>query len=86
MKKYAPMLEASAKKGDLDLSMMALTKDRILMYEGKPQIYGSQVSNGKLWDLMEPEYVNKRRREVGLDPLEDYLKIFDISFNVPQKD
>lgn len=86
MKMYAPMLEASAKRGDLDLSMMALTKDRILMYEGKPQIYGSQVSNGKLWDLMEPESVNKRRKEVGLDPLEDYLKIFDISFNVPQKD
>lgn len=86
MKSYLPMLEASAKKGDLDRSMIALTKDRVLMYEGKPQIYGSQVMNGKLWDLYRPEYVNKRRREVGLDPIEDYLKVFDIQFDIPQKE
>ncbi len=86
MKKYLPILEQSAEKGDIDKSMIALTKDRILLYEGKPQIYGSQVMDGKLWDLFEPEYVNKRRKEVGLDPIEDYLKVFDISFNIPQKD
>lgn len=86
MKKYLPLLEESAKKGDIDQSMIALTKDRILLYEGKPQIYGSQVMDGKLWDLYKPEYVNKRRREVGLDPIEDYLKVFDITFDVPQKE
>ena len=86
MKKYLPVLEAAADKGDLDWSMIALTKDRVLMYEGKPQIYGSQVMNGKLWDLMEPEYVNKRRKEVGLGPIEEYLKMFNLSFDIPQKD
>jgi len=86
MKKYLPLLENAAEKGDLDWSMIALTKDRVLMYEGKPQIYGSQVMNGKLWDLMEPEYVNKRRKEVGLGPIEEYLKMFNLSFDIPQKD
>lgn len=86
MKKYLPILEESAQKGDIEKSMIALTKDRVLLYEGKPQIYGSQVMDGKLWDLFEPEYVNKRRKEVGLDPIEDYLKIFDIPFNIPQKE
>jgi len=52
----------------------------------KKYLPGSQVMDGKLWDLIEPEYVNKRRKEVGLDPIEDYLKIFDIEFNIPQKE
>ena len=86
MKKYLPILEQSAEKGDIDQSMIALTKDRILLYEGKPQIYGSQVMDGKLWDLYKPEYVNQRRKEVGLDPIEDYLKVFDIKFDIPQKE
>jgi len=86
MKKYLPTLEKAAEKGDLDWSMIALTKDRVLMYEGKPQIYGSQVMNGKLWDLVAPEYVNKRRKEVGLGPIEEYLKMFNLSFDIPQKD
>lgn len=86
MKKYLPMLEQSAKNGDIDKSMIALTKDRVLMYEGKPQIYGSQVMNGKLWDLYKPEYVNQRRREVGLNPIEEYLEMFNLKFDIPQKD
>ncbi|MEM1120718.1 MAG: DUF6624 domain-containing protein [Bacteroidota bacterium] len=86
MKKYLPLLEESTRNGDLAPSMIALTKDRVLMYEGKPQIYGSQVVNGKLWDLYEPAYVNQRRKEVGLEPMEDYLKMFDLTFEVPQKE
>ena len=56
-------------------------KDRILMDKGKPQIFGSQIKNGKLYDLEAPETVNERRQEMGLEPIEDYLNRYDITFN-----
>ena len=83
--KFLPILKKSAQKGDLEWSLIALMKDRALMYEGKPQIYGSQISDGKLYDLFEPEYVNQRRASVGLGPLEEYVTRFGLEFNIPQK-
>lgn len=83
--KYIPLLEESAKKGDLKWSVIALMKDRALMHEGKPQIYGSQVRNGELYELFEPEYVDQRREEIGMGGLKEYLARFNIEFNVEQK-
>ncbi len=79
--KYFPLIEKAVKNGDLSKEQYALMKDRILMHEGKPQIFGSQIKNGKLYDLESPETVDKRRQEMGLEPIEDYLKRFDISYN-----
>ena len=72
-------------KGDIKWSVIALMKDRALMYEGKPQIYGSQVSNGELHELFEPEYVNQRRAKIGMEPIEEYLQRFELEFNIEQK-
>ena len=83
--KYIPLLEKSAKNGDVKWSVIALMQDRALMYEGKPQIYGSQFKNGELYNLYEPEFVNQRRSEIDMQPLEDYLQRFGIQFNVEQK-
>lgn len=83
--KYIPLLKESAIKGDIELSVIALMKDRALMYEGKQQKFGSQIQNGKLYNLFEPEYVDQRREEIGMENLKDYLKRFDIEFNIEQK-
>lgn len=80
-KKYFPQIEKAVKNGDLSKQQYALMKDRMLMDEGKPQIYGSQIKNGKLYKLENPETVNERRKEMGLEPIEDYLKNFNIQFN-----
>ena len=79
--KYFPLIEKAVKNGDLSKKQYALMKDRILMDEGKPQIFGSQIKNGKLYDLEDPKTVNKRRQEMGLEPIEDYLKRFNITFD-----
>jgi len=79
--KYFPLIEKAVNHGDLRKEQYALMKDRILMDEGKPQIFGSQIINGKLYDLEAPETVNARRQEMGLEPIEDYLKRFDITFD-----
>ena len=80
-KKYFPYVEKAVKNGDLSKQQYALMKDRMLMDEGKPQIYGSQIENGKLYKLENPETVNERRKEMGMEPIEDYLKYFHIQFN-----
>ena len=72
-KTYFPLLEASVKKGESEKSDMATMKDRILVQDGKPQIYGTQshMVNGKLepFPIEDVKNVNKRRRKVGLGKL-----------------
>ena len=80
-KKYFPQIEKAVKNGDIPKQDYALMKDRMLMDEGKPQIYGSQIKNGKLYKLENPKTVNERRKEMGLEPIEDYLKKFNLQFN-----
>lgn len=79
--KYFPQIEKAVKNGDLSKQQYALMKDRMLMDDGKPQVYGSQIENGKLYPLENPETVNERRKEMGLEPIEDYLNRFHIQFN-----
>ena len=83
--KYIPLLEKSAENGDIEWSAIALMKDRALMHNGEPQIYGSQVANGELYDLFEPEYVDQKSEGIGMEPLKDYLNRLGIEFNVEQK-
>jgi hypothetical protein len=91
-KKYFPLLKKSAKNGDLNKSNIALMQDRILMIDGKPQIYGSQISQNretKKWELYKlenVETVDKRRAEVGLGSLKEYVKNWNIEFNVKQSE
>lgn len=85
--KYLPLLKASVKKGESQGSHLALLEDRILMYQGKPQIYGSQIvldqetGQWKLYDLENPDQVDERRKEVGLGPLKEYLDQMGVEWN-----
>jgi len=73
-KKYFPQIEKAVDNGALSKQQYALMKDRILMDEGKPQLYGSQIKRGKLYKLASPDQVNERRKEMGMGPIEGYLK------------
>lgn len=57
----------------------ALLLDRVLVAEGKRQVYGTQAKlKGKEFvpDPIEDEAnVDKRRAEVGLPPLSEYLRV-----------
>ncbi len=90
--KYLPLLQESVKKGESSGSHLALLEDRILMRNGKPQTYGSQIvsdnETGKqiVYEIRDPEYVNQRRREVGLGPIQDYVKRWGIEWDIEQKE
>lgn len=85
-KQYFPFIEEAMKRGDLKKSKYATMLDRILMDEGEPQLYGSQIQRGQLYQLAAPETINERRAEMGMEPIEDYLRHFNIKFtpNAPQ--
>lgn len=77
---YLPFLKESVKKGESRGRDLAYLEDRILMSRGKPQKYGSQFMNDPktgefiFCEIEDPENVNKRRAEVGLEPIEEYMK------------
>jgi len=56
--------------------------DRVQKNKNMPQLYGTQMiwdSKGKHYPykLKFPEKVNELRKEMGLEPLEEYLKLFN---------
>lgn len=83
---YFPQIKNSADQGDLQWSTVALMEDRMLMDRGEKQKYGSQVhkKNGSdqwsLYPIEDPQNVNNRRAQVGLGPIEEYLKHFGIDY------
>jgi hypothetical protein len=65
-------------KDEVSRPELAYLTDRVLLAEGKKQIYGTQFSDddGKFRPrpLEDEVNVDKRRAEVGLEPLADYAK------------
>lgn len=88
--KYLPMMKEAVKKGNANPGSLALLEDRIALREGRKQIYGSQIGTNPLTKtqyvlpLEDPENVDKRRLEVGLGTLADYVKNWNIIWNIEQ--
>ncbi len=86
--KYLPMMREAVKKGDARGSSLALLEDRTALGQGKRQIYGSQISvdqeTGEHYvsPLIDPENVDKRRADVGLGKLADYVSHWDMTWDV----
>jgi len=86
---YLPLMRDAVKKGKAQPQELALLEDRILTKQGKEQIYGSQVrinEAGKyeFFPIKDEPNVNKRRASVGLQPLEEYARHFDINYVLPK--
>jgi hypothetical protein len=90
--KYLNILKANCEKQESNWADYALMYDRILVFQQKKQLYGSQVRfsrSSNKWELfpIEDEHnVNKRRNSIGLNSMSDYLKEWNIDYNVPQND
>jgi len=86
--KYLPMMRDAVKKGNASPGNLAYLEDRVALREGKKQIYGSQVSNHPITKkpfvspLEDPDNVDKRRATVGLGTLSDYLKYWNVTWDV----
>ncbi|RMG41837.1 MAG: hypothetical protein D6719_07740 [Candidatus Dadabacteria bacterium] len=65
--------------GEVQPHEIAYLEDRILVNKEGYQVYGTQLAQngeGKLVPIpiKDPDTVDQRRRNVGLEPLEEYLK------------
>jgi len=70
------ILQACAACGEIPPYQPAYLEDRICMFEGRPQIYGTQFSPDDdglptPWTIADPEHVNDRRAALGLDTIEE---------------
>jgi hypothetical protein len=88
--KYLPLMRDAVKKGNAQASSLALLEDRVLLRKGEKQIYGSQVSRdpetGEYYvlPLIDPDNVDKRRAEVNLGTLQDYISNWGMIWDVEQ--
>ena len=88
--KYFPMLEKAFKAGEAQPLRYAKMRDRLLVEEGKEQLYGTQIEFKNLkkepYPIYEENKVDARRAEIGLGPLSPYLKArFGIDWGVEQE-
>lgn len=77
-KKALKQLEKFSKIGKASLTNMAYLKDRVNKNLNKPQIYGTQVYRNEdgiyeAYPIQNIENVDERRKNVGLEPLQEYL-------------
>ena len=84
-----PLLQNAFKAGEASGQDLALLTDRVLVREGKPQLYGSQarfVNDKLILDPIEDEAnVDKRRASLGLPPLSEYLEMLKQVYRVKDK-
>jgi hypothetical protein len=76
MKKCKQLLERAVRENKADPRNLAYLTDRIAVFEGKPQLYGTQFDwdeneelNPNLFDDLAK--VNQRRKSIGLNTLEE---------------
>ena len=87
--KYLPLIRDAVKNKNLDAGSLAMLEDRVALGQGKKQIYGSQIeSNAEgafiVSPLEDPDNVDKRRANVGLEPMVQYVKDWNIKWNVEE--
>jgi pimeloyl-ACP methyl ester carboxylesterase len=82
--KMLKTIEKEAIKGNIEKDDYAHLLDRVLLAKGEQQLYGTQVeydtiNNQKAIpkNLYKPEECNERRAKLGIETLEDYLKLVD---------
>ena len=90
-RRYFPLLKAAADRGDARRDQAAMMEDRMLLAEGKKQIYGTQLRSGPdtqgrwvLQPIDDEANVDARRATVGLPPLAEYLKAFGLEYAPPK--
>ena len=82
MEKYLPLLKDAVKKGNATKKELAFLIDRVEKLNGRKQIYGTQYfigdkGNVVLRNVIDSVNINKRRKSMDMEPIEDYLKLID---------
>jgi hypothetical protein len=92
---YFPMIQQAGSSNEIPFTKVAMMHDRMLMQEGKEQLYGTQVSGQYIlnktiglkefwycvWPIQNEESVNELRKEAGfLTTVEEYAKSLGVEY------
>lgn len=78
-KKYLPMMRKAVEEKELAPRLLARAEDRLATDRGDLQIYGGQIKyypetkSFNVWPIADPENVDQRRLEIGLQPIAEFL-------------
>ncbi|WP_336515981.1 DUF6624 domain-containing protein [Pollutibacter soli] len=88
--KYLPMMKTAVQNKKAKPSQLALLEDRVALRKGKKQLYGSQIG----WDMIrndyyvqpleDPDHVDERRASMGLPPMAEYVRYWNMKWDVEQ--
>lgn len=90
-KKYLPVIRQRCEENELPWQRYANIYDRCLFNENKPQKYGTHTryndltKSEELYPLEDETKVDEWRKELGLEPLAEYLARFNIKFQPKHK-
>ena len=85
-RKYLYLVKEKSEECILEKADYAILNDRVLMGEGKPQIYGTQIKMNAtivddeiamqffLWPVENPIVLDSLRNTMGLSPIKEYLQ------------
>lgn len=87
-KAWLALMKAAAAKHEIFPVNLATSIDRVLVYENKPQIYGTQFrprTNGTTepFPIGDMAHLDERRQAMGLPPFAEHLKLMNRSATGP---
>ena len=69
----------AVKENNAEKTNLALMEDRHRMNEGLPQLYGSQLfGNNAFFPIANIDAVDERRQSMGLEPIKEYARRFNL--------
>ncbi|WP_342644768.1 DUF6624 domain-containing protein [Mucilaginibacter sp. CSA2-8R] len=80
IKKYLPLIYQKMQQGVVQKSDYATISDRLLMYEGKKQVYGTQTYRNQLsglttvWPVENAAQLDEQRKAMSLTPMNEYIE------------
>lgn len=86
--KYLPMINKAVEKDELPKRQYAMFYDRLVLGQGKRQVYGTQLAMSKeskkpyVLPLEDARNVDKRRAKMGLNSMQENLNRWNLTWNV----
>ena len=77
---YLPLMRQAVKDKKLEARFLVRAEDRIATERGDLQLYGGQMKyypetqSMNVWPVYDPANIDKRRAEIGLEPIAVFLK------------
>jgi hypothetical protein len=88
LQQTVPLMKAAAEHGELDWSLVATSIDRMMLGQGKKQIYGTQFDTAGKCEpktVDDPVHLDDRRKSVGLGPISEYAQVLCETFKTAAK-